>query len=77
MSEQAVQPAALPGMREMLIAADSLLSLIANRYGSALPDDLRAEVLAASRDCRRVAENPLRHVEDVEIDIEWNRRWGS
>lgn len=36
---------------------------VAHRYGSGLPDDLRAELLAASQDCRKAA--PL--VEDLTL----------
>lgn len=41
--------------------ADGFLSLIAARYGSGLPEDLRAELIQASQRCREAA--PL--VEDL------------
>lgn len=65
------------GTRDTLIAADSLLSLIASRYAAQLPADLIAECREASKACRRVSERPLAFAEDAELNIECERRWGS
>lgn len=40
---------------QTLHEADGLLSLVAARYSSRLPDDLRVELLEASRHCRAAA----------------------
>ena len=46
----------LPGLREALIIADSVTSLIAHRHAAGLPDDLRRDLLDVSAKCRGLAD---------------------
>lgn len=40
----------------LLVRADSVTSLVAHRYGSAIPEDVRGELLAVSAACRALAD---------------------
>jgi hypothetical protein len=46
----------LDSVRETLVRADSIMSLIVHRYPRSLPDDIIAELAAVYPQCRRWAK---------------------
>lgn len=43
-------------LRDLLVRADSITSLVASRHAAELPEDVKKELLAVSWECRNLAD---------------------